>query len=136
MSFESNTTVWLTDPSPTSNLAYIACTITSASPTSLTLAPVAASNDTGWLDDIYDDNLITLPSNPHPTVFPQNPPLPPNAPAITDLTNLPFLNPATLLHALSERYEKNDIYTATGPILIAINPFEKLPLYGKEIVDT
>ena len=46
-----------------------------------------------------------------------------------DLIALPYLHEPALLHALQERFTKNKIYTWTGPILIAVNPFQRLPLY-------
>ena len=40
-----------------------------------------------------------------------------------------FLNDASLLHNLRCRYEMDKIYTYTGYILIAINPYKNLPIY-------
>jgi len=48
---------------------------------------------------------------------------------INDLMNLQHLNEPSMLNALSSRYKKNTIYTYTGPILIAINPFKNLEIY-------
>lgn len=46
-----------------------------------------------------------------------------------DLITLPHLHEPALLHALSERFFYGKIYTWTGPVLIAVNPFQRLPLY-------
>jgi myosin heavy subunit len=46
-----------------------------------------------------------------------------------DLITLPHLHEPALLHAVSERYFEGKIYTWTGPVLIAVNPFQRLPLY-------
>lgn len=46
-----------------------------------------------------------------------------------DLITLPHLHEPALLHAVSERFFDGKIYTWTGPILIAVNPFQRLPLY-------
>uniref|UniRef100_A0A7S3V0U3 Myosin motor domain-containing protein n=1 Tax=Aplanochytrium stocchinoi TaxID=215587 RepID=A0A7S3V0U3_9STRA len=51
---------------------------------------------------------------------------------VDDLTKLPDLHRPALLHALNSRYEKNKIYTYTGLILLAVNPFKELNLYGKK----
>jgi myosin-5 len=51
-----------------------------------------------------------------------------------DLVSLVHLHEASILHALSTRYDKDMIYTATGPILIAVNPFKRLPVYGDDLV--
>eukprot|EP01037_Dinobryon_pediforme_P025028 gene25028-27030_t len=41
-----------------------------------------------------------------------------------NLIKLPFLNEPAILHCLQERYKSGLIYTYTGPILIAVNPFK------------
>lgn len=46
-----------------------------------------------------------------------------------DLITLPHLHEPALLHAISERFFHGKIYTWTGPVLIAVNPFQRLPLY-------
>ena len=46
-----------------------------------------------------------------------------------DLITLPHLHEPALLHAVSERFFHGKIYTWTGPVLIAVNPFQRLPLY-------
>jgi hypothetical protein len=40
-----------------------------------------------------------------------------------------------MLHNIRLRYQKDLIYTATGPILIAMNPFKWLKIYGSEQVE-
>lgn len=55
--------------------------------------------------------------------------------AVDDLTKIPVLHEPAILSALQERFESNIIYTTTGPILIAINPFKRLEsLYGEDVV--
>ena len=51
-----------------------------------------------------------------------------------DMTELRNLNEATLLHNMRVRYAKDDggVYTSTGHILIAINPFRDLSIYGEK----
>lgn len=46
-----------------------------------------------------------------------------------DLITLPHLHEPAILHAISERFFHGKIYTWTGPVLIAVNPFQRLPLY-------
>ena len=46
-----------------------------------------------------------------------------------DLITLPHLHEPAILHAISERFFHGKIYTWTGPVLIAVNPFERLPMY-------
>jgi myosin-5 len=46
-----------------------------------------------------------------------------------DLITLPHLHEPAILLTVSERFYRGKIYTWTGPVLIAVNPFERLPLY-------
>ncbi|CAI8615587.1 unnamed protein product [Vicia faba] len=46
---------------------------------------------------------------------------------VDDMTKLSYLHEPGVLENLKIRYELNEIYTYTGNILIAINPFQKLP---------
>ena len=53
---------------------------------------------------------------------------------VDDLIGLMHLHEPAILHSLRIRYDKDIIYTGTGPILIAINPFKAMPkLYSKEV---
>ncbi|XP_015282170.1 PREDICTED: unconventional myosin-IXb [Gekko japonicus] len=51
-----------------------------------------------------------------------------------DLCNLPGLTETTLLENLKRRFLKQKIYTYVGSILIAINPFQFLPIYNPKYV--
>jgi myosin-9 len=51
-----------------------------------------------------------------------------------DLCNLPDLNENTLLHNLRSRFEKGNIYTNIGSILISVNPFKFFPIYNPKYV--
>jgi len=46
---------------------------------------------------------------------------------VDDMTKLSYLHEPGVLQNLSTRYELNEIYTYTGNILIAVNPFQRLP---------
>lgn len=53
---------------------------------------------------------------------------------LDDLTNLTHLHEAAILSSLNDRFEQDFIYTLTGPILIAINPFKTIPgLYDETV---
>ena len=61
-----------------------------------------------------------------------------NAPSDSDvdnLINLPYLHEPAILWTIQCRYNSGDIYTYTGPILIAVNPFKRLPLYTPQILE-
>ncbi|XP_076076896.1 unconventional myosin-VI-like isoform X1 [Mytilus galloprovincialis] len=54
---------------------------------------------------------------------------------VDDNCGLMYLNEATLLHNLRIRYLKNQIYTYTANILIAVNPYFEMPdLYATQTV--
>lgn len=65
------------------------------------------------------------------------PPLrnPPILEAAEDLTSLSYLNEPAVLHAIKVRYSQLNIYTYSGIVLIATNPFQKVDqLYSQDIV--
>jgi myosin heavy subunit len=49
---------------------------------------------------------------------------------VDDLIGLTHLHEPAILHALQLRYDADIIYTSTGPILIAVNPFKKMDIYS------
>ncbi|MCI4388069.1 hypothetical protein PGIGA_G00081280 [Pangasianodon gigas] len=50
-----------------------------------------------------------------------------------DLASLADLDEKSLLESLTTRFSHSHIYTYIGDILVAVNPFKQLPLYGKEV---
>ncbi|KAG4197582.1 hypothetical protein ERO13_A05G032500v2 [Gossypium hirsutum] len=67
-------------------------------------------------------------------VFPKDTEAPPGG--VDDMTKLSYLHEPGVLHNLAMRYELNEIYTYTGNILIAINPFQRLPhLYDTHMME-
>lgn len=65
------------------------------------------------------------------------PPLrnPPILEATEDLTSLSYLNEPAVLHAIRMRYGQLNIYTYSGIVLIATNPFQKVDnLYTPDII--
>lgn len=55
---------------------------------------------------------------------------------VDDMTKLTYLNEPSVLDNLQRRYGLNEIYTYTGSILIAVNPFTKLPhLYNMYMME-
>ncbi|XP_008808271.2 myosin-17-like isoform X2 [Phoenix dactylifera] len=67
-------------------------------------------------------------------VFPEDTEAPPGG--VDDMTKLSYLHEPGVLQNLTTRYELNEIYTYTGNILIAINPFQSLPhLYDTHMME-
>ncbi|CAA2934072.1 myosin-6-like [Olea europaea subsp. europaea] len=66
-------------------------------------------------------------------VYPKDAETPPCG--VDDMTKLAYLHEPGVLHNLKTRYDINEIYTYTGNILIAVNPFQKLPhLYDSHMM--
>ncbi|CAO0799156.1 unnamed protein product [Mucor circinelloides] len=64
------------------------------------------------------------------------PPLrnPPKMEYTDDLTNLSYLNEPAVLNTIRTRYMQRLIYTYSGIVLIAVNPFDRVALYDPDIV--
>ncbi|KAK8955413.1 hypothetical protein KSP40_PGU016919 [Platanthera guangdongensis] len=55
---------------------------------------------------------------------------------VDDMTKLAYLHEPGVLQNLHSRYDMNEIYTYTGSILIAVNPFRRLPhLYNAHMME-
>uniref|UniRef100_A0A7N0USH1 Uncharacterized protein n=2 Tax=Kalanchoe fedtschenkoi TaxID=63787 RepID=A0A7N0USH1_KALFE len=67
-------------------------------------------------------------------VYPRDADLP--SCGVEDMTRLAYLHEPGVLYNLRCRYDMNEIYTYTGNILIAVNPFRKLPhLYDAGVME-
>ncbi|RHN78327.1 putative myosin ATPase [Medicago truncatula] len=64
-------------------------------------------------------------------IYPKDPEFPTDG--VEDMTRLSYMHEPGVLQNLQIRYTINEIYTYTGNILIAVNPFQRLPhLYANE----
>ncbi|KAK7819265.1 myosin-8 [Quercus suber] len=67
-------------------------------------------------------------------VYPKDPEFP--SCGVDDMTRLAYLHEPGVLQNLRCRYDINEIYTYTGNILIAVNPFRRLPhLYDNHMME-
>ncbi|GMI74748.1 myosin 1 [Hibiscus trionum] len=53
---------------------------------------------------------------------------------VDDLMQLSYLNEPSVLYNLQYRYNQDMIYTKAGPVLVAVNPFKEVPLYGNDYI--
>ncbi|THU47876.1 hypothetical protein C4D60_Mb09t20270 [Musa balbisiana] len=100
--------------------------------------------DVAWIDgevlDVKRDE-ITISCSSGKTVtaktFKVHPKDPEAAPGgVDDMTKLAYLHEPGVLQNLRSRYDMNEIYTYTGNILIAVNPFRRLPhLYDSHMME-
>ncbi|XP_015082008.1 myosin-2-like isoform X1 [Solanum pennellii] len=77
---------------------------------------------------LSDGSVVTVPVG---EVLPSNPDV---LEGVDDLMQLSYLNEPSVLHNLQHRYVRDMIYSKAGPVLIAINPFKDIQLYGNEFV--
>lgn len=59
---------------------------------------------------------------------------PPKFEKAEDIADLTFLNEASVVHNLRQRYFSGLIYTYSGLFLVAVNPYHPLPIYTDAIV--
>ncbi|XP_047308351.1 myosin-6-like [Impatiens glandulifera] len=99
--------------------------------------------DVAWIDgevtEVNGDNLKVLCSSGKTvdvksnTIYPKDAEAP--ACGVDDMTKLAYLHEPGVLQNLRSRYDINEIYTYTGNILIAVNPFMRLPhLYDSHMM--
>ena len=95
-----------------------------------TVSSVAASaGDEGAVFTVRDSRSGEERQWPASEVHPTNPE---NTSGCKDNTELMYLREPHMLHNLRQRYARDAVYTYTAHILIACNPFKKLPIYGDE----
>ncbi|XP_077944659.1 unconventional myosin-Vb isoform X1 [Gasterosteus aculeatus] len=83
---------------------------------------------------LEDDTPLEYPVGPksNPLPFLRNPDI---LVGENDLTALSYLHEPAVLHNLKVRFlEPNHIYTYCGIVLVAINPYEQLHIYGEEVI--
>jgi myosin-5 len=98
----------------------------------------------GWIrgqvvrfDDTNDKVIVSMDDGSEHALDENDVPLQnPGERGVEDMITLTYLNEPGVLWNLRVRYEQDDIYTYTGPILIAVNPFTPMPhLYGAPMME-
>ncbi|XP_075318584.1 unconventional myosin-XV [Odontesthes bonariensis] len=77
-----------------------------------------------WYDKIY--SVISMPTTSHRVKR--------WAEGMEDMTQLPELNETTVLMNLKKRFDQELIYTYIGSILVSVNPYKLLNIYGTDTV--
>ena len=86
----------------------------------------SANNGTGALVGKDEEGkAIILPPLRNPPLLEQT----------DDLANLSNLNEPSVLHAISTRYDMHLPYTYSGIVLVALNPFSPLNIYGQDMIN-
>ena len=92
---------------------FVLCTVTSASADKVSVRDAQGRDGELKPDELYPVN-------------------PASQDGSRDNTELMYLQEPHMLHNLAHRYARDAIYTYTAHILIACNPFKRLPLYGEK----
>ncbi|XP_031266701.1 myosin-2 [Pistacia vera] len=53
---------------------------------------------------------------------------------VDDLRQLSYLNEPSVLHNIRYRFSRDKIYSKAGPVLVAVNPFKDVKIYGNKVV--
>lgn len=123
---EPNTAVWVID----TELGWCAGSVTKKNALGKGKVEVVVRNDQTRAESKFilndndeDHNQVKLQNKTQSSV-------------VDNLINLLILNEPTILHCLQLRYNEDKIYTYTGPILIALNPFKIIPgIYDPKTLD-
>ncbi|CAF4995895.1 unnamed protein product, partial [Rotaria sp. Silwood1] len=104
--FDGKKQCWVPDPKE----SFVAGEITGTKGEEVTVKTAKGDNLTFKKDDIQQMN-------------------PPKFTCCDDMANLTYLNDASVLHNLRDRYGRWLIYTYSGLFCVAINPYKRLPIY-------
>jgi myosin protein heavy chain len=109
--YDSKKNVWISDPEE----GYIAAEIKSAKGDMVTVVTLKGDEKTVKKDEAQQMN-------------------PPKYEKAEDMANLTFLNDASVLNNLRQRYYSMMIYTYSGLFCVVINPYKRLPIYTESVV--
>eukprot|EP01018_Ginkgo_biloba_P021924 Gb_03453 [translate_table: standard] len=97
-----------------------------------TLGMIESTTETESVVGFLDGNIVKVSAA---KLFPANPDI---LEGVDDLIQLSYLNEPSVLHNLEHRYAQDMIYsmqTKAGPVLVAINPFKDVSLYGNDFIE-
>ncbi|KAI9249910.1 P-loop containing nucleoside triphosphate hydrolase protein [Helicostylum pulchrum] len=125
--FTQGTKAWFEDDIE----AWVSTTCSSSNITD-TKVRLVFQSDNDEREYVFESTMIELEKNGGSKL----PPLrnPPKMEYTDDLTNLSYLNEPAVLNTIRTRYMQRLIYTYSGIVLIAVNPFDRVALYDPDIV--
>ncbi|RWR90398.1 myosin-1 [Cinnamomum micranthum f. kanehirae] len=94
-----------------------------------TLGNILSSSGTESIISLHEGKVFKVNAE---SLLPANPNI---LDGVDDLMQLSYLNEPSVLYNLQVRYSQDMIYTKAGPVLVAINPFKSVPLYGNECIE-
>ncbi|CAJ0585954.1 unnamed protein product, partial [Mesorhabditis spiculigera] len=109
--FDSKKNCWVPDPEE----GYIAAEIKETNGEQVTVITCRGNEVTVKKDEAQEMN-------------------PPKFDKTDDMANLTFLNEASVLANLRDRYQKMMIYTYSGLFCVVINPYKRLPIYTESVI--
>lgn len=109
--FDSKKNVWI----PDNEEGFIAADIKSTKGDIVTVITAKGTEKNVKKDDVQEMN-------------------PPKYELAEDMANLTFLNEASVLHNLRQRYFRMMIYTYSGLFVVVINPYKRLPIYTESVI--
>lgn len=93
--------------------------------------------ESGMIQSTSGDEAFVLRSNGNVVkvstgeLLPANPDI---LEGVDDLIQLSYLNEPSVLNNIQYRYSQDMIYSKAGPVLIAVNPFKAVPIYGNKFI--
>ncbi|XWS63278.1 hypothetical protein CRYUN_Cryun06bG0081500 [Craigia yunnanensis] len=93
------------------------------------LGRIMSTSGTESVISLPDGKVLKVNSD---SLIPANPDI---LDGVVDLMQLGYLNEPSVLFNLQCRYNQDMIYTKAGPVLVAINPFKKVSLYGNDYIE-
>ncbi|KAK4398417.1 Myosin-2 [Sesamum angolense] len=77
---------------------------------------------------LSDGSVATVPTQ---ELLPANPDI---LEGVDDLIQLSYLNEPSVLHNIHYRFAQDIVYSKAGPVLVAVNPFKDVQLYGNDFI--
>ncbi|KAI7868484.1 P-loop containing nucleoside triphosphate hydrolase protein [Spinellus fusiger] len=126
--YTKGTQAWFEDDQD----GWVSASVVSNATEGNTVKMVFVNDQDASREHMFEGSLVELDKQKGSTL----PPLrnPPKMEDIDDLTDLSYLNEPSVLNTIRIRYQRQNIYTYSGIVLIAANPFARVPLYEPHVI--